>query len=220
MDYFSDKNEKQVEIPVKDGKISGILTTVITPKGIVIFAHGSGSSRFSQRNKFVAKILQDNNLSTLLFDLLTPKEEIKDNITAEYRFNINLLSERLCLATQWVKDEKETKHLPIGYYGASTGAAAALISATKLKKAIKAIVSRGGRPDLAENQFKDLVTPTLLIVGGNDTVVIDLNKKAYDLLTCIKKFEIILGATHLFEEPHKLEEVAELSAKWFIKHLK
>ena len=220
MDYLPEKNEKNILIKVKAGEISALLTSASKARGIVIFAHGSGSSRFSPRNKLVSKYLNEYNFSTLLVDLLTPKEEIEDEVTARLRFNIPLLSERLTLAANWVLNEKETKDLPIGYFGASTGAAAALISAQELRTKIKAVVSRGGRPDLANKFLAEVVSPTLLIVGGQDPVVLKLNREAYDMLKCKKKLEVIAEATHLFEEPGKLEEVAKLSVQWFIKYLK
>jgi putative phosphoribosyl transferase len=220
MDYLSEKNERNISIKVDEGEISAILHSVPKARGIIIFAHGSGSSRFSPRNKLIARHLNENNFSTLLIDLLTPKEEIEDEITAELRFNIQLLSKRLSFATGWIINDESIKDLPIGYFGASTGAAAALISAADLKTKIKAIVSRGGRPDLAIKVLKEIVSPTLLIVGGNDSIVLKLNKEAYSALTCKKKLEIIPGASHLFEEPGKLEEVAKISAKWFLRHLK
>jgi putative phosphoribosyl transferase len=216
---MTEKNEKNISIQIKEGIISGILTSVISPKGIVIFAHGSGSSRFSPRNTFVARKLQESHLSTLLLDLLTPNEEIADELTSKYRFNISLLSDRLVLATSWIENEPSLRDLSIGYLGASTGAAAALIAASKLKSQIKAVVSRGGRPDLAKEALKEVVAPTLLIIGGDDKEVIELNKEAYEKLKCTKKIEIIAGATHLFEEEGKLEKVAKISAKWFLKYL-
>lgn len=220
MDYLPEENEQSIEILVDHSKITGTLIIPQNAKGIVIFAHGSGSSRHSPRNKFVAKILQENNLATLLFDLLTSKEEAIDNITAEYRFNIELLSQRLLLVTEWILKNELTKKLKIGFFGASTGASATLIAASFLKDKIKAIVSRGGRPDLAKEKLYKVISPTLLIVGGNDLTVIELNKMAYDMLKCEKILEIIPGASHLFEEPNKLEEVAKLASSWFKKHLK
>jgi dienelactone hydrolase len=220
MEFLPSKNEKNISIKINgNGVISGILGSSPSSQGIVIFAHGSGSSRFSPRNALVSKKLQENNLATLLLDLLTPNEEKVDEITSEYRFNIPLLADRLSLATSWVQKEPSLTNLPIGYFGASTGAAAALIAAGKLKDKIKAVVSRGGRPDLAKEALKKVTSPTLLIIGGNDEIVIELNKEAYEMLNCQKKIEIIPGATHLFEEAGKLEQVADLSANWFLKYL-
>ena len=188
------------------------------PKGatsLVLFAHGSGSGRLSPRNNFVARVLRKGNLGTLLFDLLTEEE---DQIY-ENRFDINLLTERLVSATKWVKSAPETQNLAIGFFGASTGAAAALEAAAQTSE-VGAIVSRGGRPDLAMEILDKVTSPTLLIVGGNDEGVLELNKKAFASLTCLKKLEIIPGATHLFEEPGALEEVARLATAWFGKYLK
>jgi dienelactone hydrolase len=187
--------------------------------GLVIFAHGSGSSRFSQRNRFVAEKLNRAGLATLLFDLLTEEEEKIDNVTRELRFNIEWLADRLEKVTRFIQTLPKAKKIPIGYFGASTGAAAALISATKLSDSISAVVSRGGRPDLAKECLKEVQAPTLLLVGGNDFPVIEMNQEALDLLECEKKLEIIPGATHLFEEPGKLEIVADLAEKWFLKYL-
>lgn len=220
MDYLPEKNEKNISIKVQEGEISATLNYFPKSSGLVIFAHGSGSSRFSPRNKLISRYLNECGFSTLLMDLLTPKEEIEDEITSEYRFNIPLLSERLTITTNWALNQGSIKSLPIGYYGASTGAAAALISAAELKTKICAVVSRGGRPDLAQKVLKEVVSPTLLIVGGNDTVVLKLNEEAYNQLTCKKKLEVIPGATHLFEEKGKLEEVAKVSAKWYARYLK
>jgi pimeloyl-ACP methyl ester carboxylesterase len=183
--------------------------------GLVIFSHGSGSSRLSPRNNYVAEILQKKGLATLLFDLLTEEEDS----VYENRFNIDLLTKRLIDVTQWIKMQEETLDLPIGYFGASTGAASALRAAAFYGKNIKAVVSRGGRPDMALKDLHKVTAPTLLIVGGWDDVVIGLNEKAYESLSCERKLEIIPKATHLFEEPGKLKEVADLSASWFATHL-
>jgi len=183
--------------------------------GLVLFSHGSGSSRLSPRNNYVAEVLQENGLATLLFDLLTKDE---DRIY-ENRFNIDLLTMRLINVTQWGQLQKEIKDLPIGYFGASTGAASALRAAAFYGKDIKAVVSRGGRPDMALEDLHKVTAPTLLIVGGWDDVVIKLNEKAYQKLQCERKLEIIPGASHLFEEAGKLEEVAHISANWFAKYL-
>lgn len=188
-------------------------------KGIVIFAHGSGSSRHSQRNKYVAQVLNNVNIATLLIDLLTPEEEQIDNVTREHRFNIGLLSRRLMASTDWILKDPKLQSLKIGYFGASTGAAAALVAAAQRTSDISAIVSRGGRPDLAGQKVLNQVEiPTLLIVGENDQTVIELNQEALKQLTKIekkKKIIIIQGATHLFEEAGALEEVARRASGWF-----
>ena len=210
---------KEILIRINSKSIYGNLEIPPKAKGLVIFAHGSGSSRFSTRNKYVAGILNKNNLGTLLFDLLTAEEEKIDNYTAEYRFNIELLAKRLIDVTDWLIKEPSLKSLKLGYFGASTGAAAALAAAAKRPNIIYAVVSRGGRPDLAMESLPEVKAPTLLIVGGNDFEVIELNRTAYKNIPAKKKLEIIPGATHLFEEPGALEEVARLSAEWFLKYL-
>ncbi len=202
-----------MEVLIPAGKVSlpGTATLPDGATGIVAFAHGSGSSRHSPRNRYVAEVLHEHNIATLLFDLLTPQEDQ----TYETRFDIGLLTERLLAALDWLEENQETQGMKIGCFGASTGAAAALQAAAK-HLGIAAVVSRGGRPDLAGPQALPLVrAPTLLIVGGWDDVVIDLNRQAYDLLRCEKKLEIVPGATHLFEEPGTLELAAEHAAKWF-----
>jgi putative phosphoribosyl transferase len=187
--------------------------------GIVLFAHGSGSSRHSPRNQYVAGVIRDAGVGTLLFDLLTPQEEAIDNYTREFRFDINLLARRLVAATKWLAGEDDTSHLHPGYFGASTGGAAALVAAAEMGGQIGAVVSRGGRPDLAGAALTHVKAPTLLIVGGLDGPVIRMNEDAYAQLRCVKELKIVPGATHLFEESGKLEEVADLAAKWFLKHL-
>ena len=208
-------DENLVRIPVGKAIIEGNLTVPIDTKGIVLFAHGSGSGRFSPRNQYVAKILNEAGLATLIIDLLTKEEEAIDTRTGEFRFDINLLSERLMAATEWIRKNPQTKSLLIGYFGASTGAAAALRAAAKFPKDVKAIVSRGGRPDLAMEYLSKVRASTLLLVGGRDIAVLDLNKEALEKLPSEKKLEVVPGASHLFEEPGKLEEVARLSIKWF-----
>jgi dienelactone hydrolase len=209
-----------VKIPVGGAIIEGNLVVPPAAKGVVLFAHGSGSSRFSPRNQYVAKVLNKAGLATLLIDLLTKEEEETDMRTGQFRFDIDLLSQRLIAATEWLRKNPITKNLVFGYFGASTGAAAALIAAAKLPAEIKTVVSRGGRPDLAVDYLQKVKAPTLLIVGGNDTVVLDLNKKAMQSLSAAKKLEIVPGASHLFEERGKLEEVARLSVDWFLVHLR
>jgi len=211
------KNEigKPVKIPADPVTLQGMLAVPKGARGIVVFAHGSGSSRMSPRNNFVAEVLRDASLGTLLFDLLTAEE---DEIYRT-RFNIELLTERLETATEWLWRQSGLNKLKTGYFGASTGAAAALVAAADLKTKISAVVSRGGRPDLAGASLPKVTAPTLLIVGGNDDVVIKLNNDAYDLMKCKKDLQIVPGATHLFEEPGTLEKVAELAADWFTKYL-
>jgi|SRR5210317_1601705 len=209
-------NFDNIIIPLHNVKLKGRLRIAENQKGLVIFSHGSGSGRLSSRNNYVADHLQFEGFSSLLFDLLTEREDL----VYENRFDINLLSQRLVKVTQWILKFKDYKNLPIGYFGASTGAASALYAAAHLNNKIKAIVSRGGRPDLAMPILDRIKAPTLFIVGGNDDVVILLNKKAFANLDGIKKLEIIEGATHLFEEPGTLEKAAELSANWFNKYLK
>ena len=210
-----------IRIPVTPNTaIEGNLTLPPNAKAVVTFAHGSGSGRFSPRNQYVAKMFNENNLATLLIDLLTVEEEQIDMSTAEYRFNIGLLAERLISATEWLKLDPSTQNMAFGYFGASTGAAAALIAAAKLPDDIKAVVSRGGRPDLAADFLGQVRAPTLMLVGGDDTEVIELNKQALDLMSAEKKLIIITGATHLFEEPGKLDEVAEFSVDWFKRYLR
>jgi pimeloyl-ACP methyl ester carboxylesterase len=204
-----------LDIPLSSVTLKGDLVIPDNPKGIVIFSHGSGSGRFSSRNRMVAELIQKENIGTFLFDLLTQEEdELYEN-----RFDIDLLSDRLIETTQWLMDYKSTKNLPIGYFGASTGAASALRAAAYFKKKIKAVVSRGGRPDLAITELPQVTAPTLLIVGGLDVPVIGMNKMAFDELESVKEMKIIPGATHLFEEPGKLLEVAELAIVWYKRHL-
>jgi len=207
--------EKLTQIPINSLKLEGILSLPDSAKGLVLFAHGAGSSRFSSRNTFVAKELQKVGLGTLLFDLLSEQEDQ----TYENRFDIPLLAERLEIVTDWIKKQDISKNLNLGYFGASTGSAAAIIAAADIGKSIKAVVSRGGRPDLADTYLPKLNSPTLLIVGGNDFGVIELNQGAFDRMKCEKEFKIVPGATHLFEEPGTLEEVARLASKWFVKYL-
>jgi putative phosphoribosyl transferase len=211
--------EKEVTIPVGKAVVYGNLTVPNGAKGIVLFAHGSGSSRFSTRNTQVAREINAAGIATLLIDLLTQEEDAVDEFTGEFRFNVDLLAQRLVHATEWVKKNPDTKSLAVGYFGASTGAAAALIAAAILPEQVKAIVSRGGRPDLAGQHLPNVKAPTLLIVGGDDTQVIELNKQASQQMKTEKKIVVVPGATHLFEEPGKLEEVARLAISWFSKHI-
>jgi putative phosphoribosyl transferase len=208
-----------VKIPAGQVTLDGNLDLPDDAKGIILFAHGSGSSRLSSRNIFVAKNLQKAGFGTLLFDLLTPDEERLDDITAELRFNIDFLTERLEQATEFLKRESDTRDLNFGYFGASTGAAAALEASVRHRSRVKAVVSRGGRPDMAEDALPRVVAPTLLIVGGDDTEVIALNRIALAQIAVKKELAIIPGATHLFEEPGALEQVSRLAAAWFNKYL-
>lgn len=206
----------EIQIPINGFSLTGDLILPEKPLGIVLFAHGSGSSRHSPRNRYVAEVLQQRQIATLLFDLLT----VQEDQVYETRFDINLLTERLLLTTEWIwkTDEltkKLPKELPTGYFGASTGAAAALQAAAQLGSKIAAVVSRGGRPDLAMERLPQVQAPTLLLVGGDDYQVIELNQLALDQLQCQKELSIIPSATHLFEEPGTLEEVARQAAAWF-----
>ena len=211
--------QRDVQIPSGGARLDGTLHIPEGASGIVVFAHGSGSSRFSPRNQYVAGVLRDAGLGTLLFDLLTPEEEAVDVQTRHLRFDIGLLAMRLMDATTWTAHMDETQHLRVGYFGASTGGGAALVAAARLEHVIGAVVSRGGRPDLAGAALPHVASPTLLIVGGRDTTVIELNEAACAQLRCHKALEIVPGATHLFEEPGALERVAQLAAGWFQQHL-
>ena len=206
----------EVVIAAKEANLEGTLTLPKNAHGIVLFSHGSGSSRFSPRNNYVAKILNDAGFATLLLDLLTRQEDLD----YEMRFDIELLTARLLEATAWLQQSSATKQMKIGYFGASTGAASALKAAAKLGKAVSAVVSRGGRPDLASPEELALVAaPTLLIVGGSDDIVVELNQEAFLNLTCEKEMKIIPGASHLFEEAGKLEQVATAARDWFNRYL-
>ena len=218
--FKREKIEQPVHIVMGNVTLEGDLTIPDGPKGIVLFAHGSGSSRKSPRNRYVASVLNKSKFATLLFDLLTPEEETIDIQTRHLRFDIELLSMRLVGATDWLGKNKEVKDLNVGYFGASTGAAAALVAAVERADIVHAVVSRGGRPDLAGKVLPSVQSPTLLIVGGDDPVVIDINRGAMEQIRVEKKLVIVPGASHLFEEPGALEKVAELAADWFTRYIK
>lgn len=210
----------EIFIPLKEVRLEGELNLPPDASSLVLFAHGSGSSRLSPRNQFVARTLRhDSKTGTLLFDLLTAEEEQAEAYTRHLRFNIPLLAERLIAVTRWALDKVTTRDLNVGYFGSSTGAAAALVAAAELGSAIGAVVSRGGRPDLAGDSLARVAASTLLVVGGNDKQVITLNEEAYYLLHCERALRIVPGASHLFEEPGTLEKVANMAAEWFDGHL-
>lgn len=207
---------KELNIPANGVMLKGNLNVPDNAKGLVIFSHGSGSSRLSPRNKFVAGTLVANSFATLLFDLLTEEEDLN----YERRFDIGLLTRRLISVSHWIHNQSEYNNWNIGFFGSSTGAASALAAAASIgADTVKAVVLRGGRPDLATKALKKVKSPTLLLVGGLDTQVIKLNQEAYDKLNCIKELTIIPGATHLFEEAGKLEQVTRLANDWFLKYL-
>jgi dienelactone hydrolase len=208
-----------VRIAAGSASLDGDLTLPTGAHGVVLFAHGSGSSRHSSRNRYVAQELRRSGLGTLLMDLLTPDEEEVDARTAHLRFDIGLLAERLGAATDWLRGDARTRGLAVGYFGASTGGGAALVAAADRPAEVGAVVSRGGRPDLAGAALPRVQAPTLLIVGGRDEPVIGMNREALARLRCEKRLEIVPGATHLFEEPGALEEVARLAAGWLARHL-
>ena len=205
----------EVGIRLTDVALEGDLSMLPGSKALIVFVHGSGSSRHSPRNQFVARWLQQHGFATLLFDLLTVFEDQR----YEMRFDIDLLTRRLLDVTSWIHQQPQLRTLPLGYFGASTGAAAALNAAATLGSAVCAVVSRGGRPDLAWEQLSRVQAPTLLVVGGDDTEVLELNRRAYAQLSCTRKLAVVPGATHLFEEPGALENVAELAVEWFDSHL-
>ena len=211
--------QRLVQVPAGTVTLDGNLNLPEYAQAIVLFAHGSGSSRHSPRNRYVARVLNEAKLATLLIDLLTLHEEVIDTRTAHLRFDIDLLAERLVDATDWLTQFPDTKHLPIGYFGASTGAAAALAAAAVRPDVVGAVVSRGGRPDLAGSALPRVRAPTLLIVGGDDRQVIELNRAALAQLRCEKQLVIVPAATHLFEEPGALDEVARLARDWFQRYL-
>jgi putative phosphoribosyl transferase len=211
--------EREIRLPAGATTLKGTLGIPEDARGVVLFAHGSGSGRHSPRNRYVAEVLREAGLATLLVDLLTPEEEEVDLRTRRLRFDIGLLANRLVDATRWLAQESDTQNLRVGYFGASTGAGAALVAAAKRPDAVGAVVSRGGRPDLAGEALSRVVAPTLLIVGGKDEPVISMNREAFTPIRAEKKLEVVPGATHLFEEPGTLEEVARLTAGWFARYL-
>jgi dienelactone hydrolase len=214
------RDEGLVNIPAGSVSLEGNLLIPSQATGVVLFAHGSGSSRFSSRNRHVAQVLWEGGMGTLLLDLLTQEEELVDTRTAHLRFDIELLADRLVAAVQWLAREKATERLKVGLFGASTGAGAALVAAARVPDRISAIVSRGGRPDLAGAALPNVKAPTLLIVGGEDKPVIQMNQQAYERMTAPREIVIVPGATHLFEEPGALEAVARLARDWFQRYLR
>lgn len=220
MALMTDRDEGLVQVQAAGVTLEGNLIVPREAKGVVLFAHGSGSSRFSSRNRYVAQVLRDGGLGTLLIDLLTPDEELVDTRTAHLRFDIGLLADRLTGTTEWLNRERPT--LKVGLFGASTGGGAALVTAARLPDRIYAVVSRGGRPDLAGDALPKVKAPTLLIVGEKDFPVVIMNQEAYARMTAAAARELVIvpGATHLFEEPGTLEQVARLARDWFLRYLK
>ena len=220
MNQVADHVNREVRIPAAEASLTGDLTVPAGAKGIVLFAHGSGSSRQSPRNVWVATRLHRAGIASLLFDLLTTAEEARDLHTRQHRFDIPLLAARLVEATHWAAAQSELRALPVGYFGASTGSAAALVAAAQMGSRVTAVVSRGGRPDLAgERALADVGAATLLIVGSNDDDVLGFNQRAYAHMTCAKRLAVVPGASHLFEEPGTLEQVAALASEWFVEYL-
>jgi dienelactone hydrolase len=219
MNRASDREESSVKVSTGLVVLEGNLGIPDGARGIVLFAHGSGSGRHSPRNRYVARRLRQANLATLLIDLLTAEEETIDLQTRQHRFDIKLLAGRLVGATDWLTQNPDTRNLRVGYFGASTGAGAALVAAVECPELVAAVVSRGGRPDLAGQTLPRVAAPTLLIVGENDLPVIGMNREALEQLRTEKELQIVPGATHLFEEPGTLEEVARLAAEWFVRYL-
>ena len=215
-----DRDLGLVRISGGDVVLEGNLLVPEDATGVVLFAHGTGSSRFSSRNRYVAEALRNGGIGTLLIDLLTREEEQADMRTAHLRFDIGLLADRLISTIEWLEQEPEARLLKVGLFGASTGGGAALVAAARRPDRVAAVVSRGGRPDLAGPALAHVKAPTLLIVGGNDVPVIGMNREAYDQMTAERRMEIVPGATHLFEEPGKLEEVARLAREWFQQYLR
>jgi dienelactone hydrolase len=216
----SGPDDRLVQVDTEEAELEGILNTPEEAHGVVLFAHGSGSSRNSPRNRYVARVLAEHKLATLLVDLLTADEEEVDSRTAGLRFDIGFLAKRLVGATDWLSNQPETSRLKLGYFGASTGAAAALVAALALPGRAEAIVSRGGRPDLAGSALSRVMAPTLLIVGERDHLVVAINQRALAELPGEKELQIVPGATHLFEEPGALEQVASRAAGWFTQYLR
>jgi putative phosphoribosyl transferase len=214
------ERQRHVRIAAPGATLDGDLVVPDSAGGVVLFAHGSGSSRFSPRNRYVAEVLQVAGLGTLLMDLLTPAEEAMDVQTGHLRFDIGLLAERLVAATDWLRDRPATRGLALGYFGASTGGGAALMAAAERPTLVHAVVSRGGRPDLADSALAMVTTPTLLIVGERDTAVIEMNREAMRRMTGEVQLEVVPRATHLFEEPGTLDAVARLAAAWFTRYLR
>lgn len=219
MPSHDDDIERTISIQAQQVRLDGTLGIPDAATGVVLFAHGSGSSRFSTRNRFVARVFRHAGLATLLLDLLSPEEEAVDEITRHHRFDIPLLGNRLVRAIDWLGEQPETRALPVGLFGASTGGGAALVAAAERPARVGAVVSRGGRPDLAGDALPRVEAPTLLIVGGRDDVVISLNEQAMRRMRTEVRLEIVPGATHLFEEPGTLEQVAALARDWFLSHL-
>jgi len=219
MSFSDEPPVREIVIHAGEVGLPAFLAVPESARGIVLFVHGSGSSRFSSRNRFVAKVLNEGGLATLLFDLLTPEEHAVDVVTAELRFDIGLLSHRTIAALDWLAAEPRLSALPVGLFGASTGAAAALNAAAARPDQVRAVVSRGGRPDLALSALPEVRAPTLLIVGGLDEPVIKMNEEAANHLQAPWELVIVEGATHLFEEPGALEQVAALARDWFLRHL-
>jgi putative phosphoribosyl transferase len=216
---FGTETKRTVGIPAGNVQLEGELIIPVGANGIVLFAHGSGSSRHSPRNQYVARVIRGGGIGTLLFDLLTREEESVDIYTRHLRFDIRLLAQRLTEAVQWLKRESDASHLRVGFFGSSTGGGAALVAAAELGAEAGAVVSRGGRPDLAGDFLPRVTAPTLLIVGERDEPVIEMNEDAFAKLNCEKQLKIVPQATHLFEEPGTLEEVARLATDWFRRHL-
>jgi len=215
----STESPRAIRIPAGSVTLEGEIHVPEAAEGLVLFAHGSGSSRHSPRNRFVAGALRRAGLGTVLFDLLTPEEERADAARGHLRFNIGLLTQRLVCAAHWIAEEDEARHQRLGFFGSSTGGGAALVAAADLGRTISAVVSRGGRPDLAGGALRRVKCPTLLIVGELDEKVLELNREACGLLDCERELKIVPGATHLFEEPGTLDEVARLAGEWFRAHL-
>ena len=218
-EYDDDRLERTVEIAAGRVRLEGTLGVPANARGIVLFAHGSGSSRFSSRNRYVARVLRDAALGTLLLDLLSSREEEVDDVTREHRFDIAMLADRLVAAIDWLAAEPESERLAVGLFGASTGGGAALVAASKRPARVHAVVSRGGRPDLAGDALAVVRCPTLLVVGGADDVVLELNEAARARMRAEVRLVTVPGATHLFEEPGALETVAALARDWFLEHL-